>query len=358
MNPLFGLEQRDRLAGELQMRGTAFQRQLRLLQMLENRQFIELDEAASELRTRKRTVYRDLEVLEQSGVPVYSEKEGRHARWKIVEGYRHRLQLSLTWSELLGLVVARDQLAGLEGTALHGGAASAIEKIRATLPRPLAERFALLGALASAQAGGRDYRHRSPLLLKLVEAIELRRTIDATYRSTGTRRATGRRLNPLHLHVLHDSIYVLAFCHRVRRVKTYALDRFDAVELTDETFAPPEDFDPRAFLAPSFLMWGAGQKPRRVRFVVSRELGTHFMEKKIHPSQVAQARSDGSVEVQLNVVSSPALEMYLCSLGEALLEVEPVELKQAVRGRHERAALQLQARVTSEGPPAGKARAQ
>lgn len=104
------------------MRGEAFARQLKLLALLEARaDGVELEEAAAAIGARLRTIYRDLRVLDDAGFPLTSARDGRRARWRMVPGYRHRLQLTLTWSELLGLMSARQVLAGLAGTMLHEG---------------------------------------------------------------------------------------------------------------------------------------------------------------------------------------------------------------------------------------------
>jgi predicted DNA-binding transcriptional regulator YafY len=58
------------------------------------------------------------------------------------------------------------------------------------------------------------------------------------------------------------------------------------------------------------------------------------MERKVHPSQVAQRRSDGSVEVRLDVALGPPLVAYLTGLGAAVSEIEPRELREAVVREH------------------------
>jgi len=110
------------------MRGEAFARQLKLLALVEvRREGVELEEAAAELGAQRRTVYRDLRVLEDAGFPLTSGRDGRRARWRMVEGYRHRLQLSLSWSELVALMAAQQVVSSLAGTTLHDGVASALE---------------------------------------------------------------------------------------------------------------------------------------------------------------------------------------------------------------------------------------
>ncbi len=330
------------------MRGEAFARQLKLLALLEvRREGVELDEAAAELGAQRRTVYRDFRVLEDAGFPLTSARDGRRARWRMLEGYRHRLQLTLTWSELVALMTARQAVSGLAGTMLHDGVASALEKIRATLPKGLADHFRASERLVSAPEGGRDYRSRGELVRRLVEAIDARQTIAARYRSRaakGRRRGEERKLDPYHLRVAEEGLYLLARCHRSGEVKLFLVDRFDSVVPTEERFSPPEGFSAEQALRPSFGMWSG--RPRKVSFTVAPGLADLLMERKVHPSQVAQRRSDGSVEVRLEVALGPPLVAYLTGLGAGVSEVAPVELRTAVLKEHRRALEGLEGGVT------------
>ncbi len=336
------------------MRGAAFARQLKLLALLEvRREGVELEEAAVELGTRRRTVYRDFRVLEDAGFPLTSARDGRRARWQMVSGYRHRLQLALTWSELVALLTARQMASGLVGTMLHDGAASALEKIRATLPRALADRFRASERLVSTPEGGRDYRTRGELVRRLLDAIDGRQTVSARYRSRGARGrrpAQDRKLDPYHLRVAEEGLYLLARCHRSGDVKVFLLDRFESVRLTEERFAPPEGFSPELLLRPRFGMWSG--RPNKVRFTVSPGLADLLMERKVHPSQVAQRRNDGSVEVRLEVALGPPLVAYLTGLGAAVGEIEPGELHTAVLREHREAVAALE-RSASRGDTGG-----
>lgn len=322
------------------MRGEAFARQLKLLTLLEaRREGVELDEAASALGMQRRTVYRDFRVLEDAGFPLMSARDGRRARWRLMEGYRHRLQLTLTWSELIALMTAHRALSGLAGTMLHEGVAGALDKIRVTLPKGLADRFRAASGLVSAPAGGRDYGARGELVRQLVEAIDQRQTIAARYRSRarGQRGGAERELDPYHLRVAEDGLYLVARCHRSGEVKVFLVDRFEAVHRTEARFDPPEGFDAERLLRSSFAMWSG--RPRKVRFTVAPRLADLLMERKAHPSQVAQRRSDGSLEVRLDVALGPPLVAYLTGLGAGVSEIEPRELREAVAGEH-RSALE------------------
>jgi predicted DNA-binding transcriptional regulator YafY len=327
------------------MRGETFTRQLRLLQLLEaRREGLEPEEAAQELGTGKRTVYRDFRVLEDAGIPLRSEQEGKRARWKMMEGYRHRLQLSLTWSEMLALSVGSKLLEGLSGTLFHTSAVSALEKLRASFPRELAERIRAQEAQVSAPAGGREYQPRQETVRLLVEAIDRRWTLAARYRSRTGRSPLSsrreRRMDPYHLRVSGQGLYVLARCHRAREVRTFLVDRFQSLRSTGESFEVAPDFRPQELLATAFEMWSG--PARRVRLVVASSMADLLMERKVHTSQMAQRRADGALEVQLEVAVGPPLVSWLVGLGAALLEVEPEQVRQQVCQAHREAMALLE----------------
>jgi predicted DNA-binding transcriptional regulator YafY len=112
---------------------------------------------------------------------------------------------------------------------------------------------------------------------RLVEAIDERQTVAARYRSRAakqrrfapSRQARGaeRKLDPYHLRIAEEGIYLVAHCHRSNEVKTFLLDRFDDVRPTGELFSSPKGFSPEQLLGPVFAMWSG--RPRRVNFTVA-----------------------------------------------------------------------------------------
>jgi predicted DNA-binding transcriptional regulator YafY len=314
------------------LRGVAFTRHLRLLNILNlRREGVEVDEVARELEIGRRTIYRDLEVLQESGFPLVNDQDGRKTRWKIDEDYRHRLHLALNWHELFALVTATDALAGLRGTILHDSLKQALDKIRATLPRDLAQRCLRFAQMASAEPGGRDYSIRGAALRALAEAIEVKKTVVARYRPLGPKRQKrSRKIDPYHLRMAGDGVYIIGWCHSRKAIRTFLLDRFDSVEPTDEAFELRGDI--ASELEPAFQMWSG--RPRKVRFIVSAEVAQLLLERKPHPSARVQRLTDGRGEVRMTCAIGPPLIAYLTGLGPKVRGIEPEELREAVREQH------------------------
>jgi hypothetical protein len=62
---------------------------------------------AEQLGAPSRAVYRDLDVLQQLEVPLYTDKNGRESLWKLDPDYRSRLSIPFTLSELLSVTLPK-----------------------------------------------------------------------------------------------------------------------------------------------------------------------------------------------------------------------------------------------------------
>lgn len=219
-----------------------------LLLLLQNRGRMTAPELAAELEVSVRTVYRDVEALLASGVPVHAGR-GPDGGYRLMDGYRTRLT-GLTHTEAGALF-----LAGVPGPArdlgLGGVLATAQLKVRAALPAELAARTRLIEDRfhLDAPAWFRD-ADPVPYLAGLARAVWEQRVVRTRYRSW--RAEVERELRPLGV-VLKGGIWYLAAVRTTGAgaVRTYRISRFLAVEVTDEPFVRPDDFDLAAYWARS-----------------------------------------------------------------------------------------------------------
>ncbi len=115
-------------------RGDSLTRLFRLwMVLLDQRELVSVDEAAATLGCTRRTIYRDLGVLQRSGMPLYQAKIGRQVRWRLDEGFHRNLSIQFSVQEAMALVAGAQFLAPLAGTFFADSAAGALDKVRHAL---------------------------------------------------------------------------------------------------------------------------------------------------------------------------------------------------------------------------------
>ncbi|MEU0534581.1 helix-turn-helix transcriptional regulator [Amycolatopsis tolypomycina] len=213
-------------------------RLLSVLLLLQNRGRMTAEELAEELEVSVRTVYRDIDALSASGVPVYADR-GRTGGYRLVDGYRTRLT-GMTEEEaqslsLAGLPVAAAEL-GL-GTVL----AAAQLKLYAALPAELRDRAGRVAERFYLDVPGWHRGIESlPALSAIADAVWSSRRIRIRYERWG-QRVVERDLEPLGLILKAGNWYLAGRCDGTDR--TYRVSR--VLELTDlgEVFERPAGFD-------------------------------------------------------------------------------------------------------------------
>ncbi|MFF4590123.1 helix-turn-helix transcriptional regulator [Streptomyces sp. NPDC001388] len=108
-------------------------RLLSILLLLQTRGRVPARELAERLEVSVRTIYRDVEALSASGVPVYAER-GRHGGIELLPGFRTDVTgLTADESRALFILAAQGAHAAL---GLDAALGSALRKVMAALPAP------------------------------------------------------------------------------------------------------------------------------------------------------------------------------------------------------------------------------
>jgi predicted DNA-binding transcriptional regulator YafY len=210
-----------------------------LLLLLQQRGRMTAAELADTLEVSERTIYRDLEALSAAGVPVYAEP-GRNGGCQLVDGYRTRLT-GLTKKEAEALFAAG--ITGPVGELGLGTVLGAAQlKLLAALPKELASSASTAQQRFHFDAPGwfRSGRNE-PHLAQLATAVWENRRVIMQYRHPESDDAVARHLEPLGLVSKGGVWYLVA--RRDGELRTYRVSRAQDVEVTDEEFARPDDFD-------------------------------------------------------------------------------------------------------------------
>ena len=124
------------------------------------------------------------------------------------------------------------------------------------------------------------------------------------------------------------------------RVATFAISRFRQIEPTGARFAPPTDFDPKAYAKNAFGI-ADGEKSIKVRLLFDPKLAVYITEQQWHPSQEFHMRRDGHVEMRFETTGRKQVVRWILSWMPDVKVLAPKSLRDRVSEKLE-AGLRLQ----------------
>ncbi len=159
------------------MCGEQLARQWKIIRLLEARKHgLTAAEISESLDSHVRTIYRDLEAIQEAGFPLYIEKVEKSSYWKLMDGFRTNLPLPFTATELMSLHMSRDIIRVFEGTIFQESIESLLSKVRAALPPETMRYLDSISARVRVGFGsGKDYGALREIIATLSDATAKKR---------------------------------------------------------------------------------------------------------------------------------------------------------------------------------------
>jgi predicted DNA-binding transcriptional regulator YafY len=183
-------------------------------------------ELAERFEVSVRTIYRDIELINQAGIPVVSYN-GADGGYELANGYF----VSRQHFSVDDLSVIYSLLKAMEG-AMGGTVSSAMRKLSSLHPK-LADdesREAVVLDLGVPESERRFVR-------ELHEAIRQRRVVRLSYTDAEGAKSE-RSVEPMNLLWSKGAWYVEAYCRKQRAKRYFRVSRIDGLEVTEERFVP------------------------------------------------------------------------------------------------------------------------
>ncbi|HNE05428.1 MAG TPA: YafY family protein [Anaerolineales bacterium] len=292
-----------------------------LLQNQPNQKALEL---AEKLGVSLRTVHRYFEMLDEMGVPVYSER-GPYGGFSLVRGYKMP-PLVFTLEEAVAVVLGTGLVQELWGDLYRESANGALAKLENLLPEEQTREVAWArSSLAVTGLHRANLKMQTPALEKLRRAIRELRSVNMLYQTSQVPHPAERGLDPYALVHRWGWWYVIGLCHVHNEVRTFRVDRISEVTLSENIFVKSTGFDLQEYL--NIEMQSQPQITARLKFdVVSANIvsGNQSYWQNVEP------QADGSVEVTF---LSPTLEWAASTVlmyGPAVEVLEPPALRSMV----------------------------
>lgn len=142
-------------------------------------------------------------------------------------------------------------------------------------------------------------------------------------------------LQPYAMKVYHQRWYVVGYLKEQEGIRNIALDRILEMELTDDSFILPNDFDAEEYYAHTVGIFVNDKlKPQKVVVRVfgvhveyMRSLPLHFSQQEIK----TEHKEYSDFEYQLCL--TPELTSQLLAMGEKIEVMEPIRLREEIRKR-------------------------
>lgn len=199
-----------------------------IIQILRDGKLHRAQDIAARLEVSVRTIYRDMDTLVASGVPVSGE---RGVGYMVTEAITLP-PLTLTSAELEALNLGMAIVAEAADPDLKAAAEALAAKIDAVLPeRTVAEADAWKFAVYPFADAARGFSHMPTLRA----AIKARQKLRLTYHSKGDR-VTSRVIRPLHMEYWGRVWTLTAWCELRAGFRVFRVDLIQSAEALPELF--------------------------------------------------------------------------------------------------------------------------
>ena len=289
-----------------------------LLQRYPNQKAAEL---AQQLGVSVRTVHRYMSMLDEMGIPVYSER-GPYGGFSLVRGYRMP-PLVFSPEEAVAVYLGTGLVEEIWGEMYRDAAQGALAKLDNVLPEE--QRHEVAWARRRLLVTGMhrmDVQQLAPHLEKLRRALRQLRRVRMWYRSRSQRDPIEREVDLYALVHRWGWWYAIGYCHLRRAVRSFRVDRIAELTLLETDYHVPDEFDIQQYLQSEPY----AQPEVHVRLHFAPEAALLALDDR--PLwESFEDQPDGGVEVSLGVPTLEWAARVALSYGPHVEVLEPPELQ-------------------------------
>lgn len=288
---------------------------------------LRITDLAGALGVNRRTIYRDIDLLSEAGVPIW-QIEGRYG----IIRERYLAIIRLSFNEAVALYIATRLLAR-HADERNPYVVSALNKLATAVPRPLA-------AYISRTAENIQSQPVNQRFMQVLETLSLcwgdNYRARIWYRSPRSNQLRERLLDPYMIEPSSTGgLYAVGYDSWANGIRTFNLDRLEKAERTSERYLIPADFDPTRYLEHA---WGimTGEETVIVELRFSPQVAPIVRERTWHPSQAHETLPDGSIRFQVKVSDWREMRPWIRSWGAEVEVLQPAILREELAGESRR----------------------
>ena len=302
-------------------------RLLRLITLLQGGRNYSAADLARELEISKRTVYRDLNMLELAHIPYYFDPDTGGYR---ISGHFFLPPINLTLAEALSMLAMTGRIEGARNVPLLGHGTRAAVKLEGSLPRSIRGYVgSVLDKMTISLGPLADHEGLDSTFDTLSRAIVNRCICMLSYHSLYEQETIRLTVKPLKLLFMGRAWYLIAYSQRHRETRTFKLSRIEEIVLTSRVFTKPRDVDLDSYFGNAWSMIPEGRE-HRVHLRFAPKVATNVSEVRWHRTQETELRPDGWLDYRVTVDGLGEITWWILGYGDQVEVMAPASLRKIV----------------------------
>jgi predicted DNA-binding transcriptional regulator YafY len=299
------------------------------LQMLLSRNpgGIEIDKLAQKCEVSKRTVYRDLEVLEQElKIPIWEQNNKRG----IEKGY-YLPPLYFTLEEAMNLFFTARIMQNYSSLC-NPGLISILMKLNIFVPEPIKKQIQY--TIEHIENLSHD-KLKIGNFNKIVQAWISQHRIKICYQGFLDEKPLERIVEPYFIEPspLRRSPILIGYCHLKKTIYAYNIDNLiGEVSIENSEYTVPSDFNVTEYLNSAWDTFIFDGEFENVKVHFSKQTSRGIQSTIWHPTQKTNMLSDGSMILTLKTRLSLDFRAWILGWGDDIEVLEPEALRRWVMG--------------------------
>ena len=280
---------------------------------------------ANESGVSTRTIQRDLDDLLDVGFIIDGEMRGGKKYFTLKNNLP---PLNFPIDEIIALTFIEGIVSPLEGTPYKEAFEKTLNRIRTIIPEEM--------QVFLEQAGAAYYPHHrgqkaliSPQIFETAyRAINEHKVCNITYRAITTGQTKTYPITPLGFSYYHNGYYLLCRNPNYDNLLTLAAERIQDLEITPQTFEPPDDLDIESRVQQAFGI--TLEDPIDVKIRFSAWQARYIKQRTWHPSQEIEELDNGEIILSFQASGSYEIKSWILSHGADAEVLEPAALREEI----------------------------
>ena len=328
------------------MRGNNLIKLLKTLDLLSKPEGTTIEELSEQLGIDRRSVYREIAIVEELGFPLYQDEIPfeKRKRWKLDESYLKKLpnmkipDINLSLPEIIALYLLRSEGRMYKGTEIETALNTAFGKMEMFVPKGLYDNLKKIKTLfASSSKFAKDYSGKEDIIEDLADAMLKNKVCRVKYHSFYDDKTKEFEMWPLNFFENEGGLYLYIGKEGSDQRRTLAVERIKELTALNKTFEYPMDFDPEEALESAFDI--VHDDPIEAKIWFSADQAKYIKERRWAKDQKTIDQPNGSVILEMKTSGWWDVKRWVLSFGAEAEVLEPEQLREEIAGEFEAAGM-------------------